>query len=408
MTDVSSSGAPISLVVRGGRVLDPASGLDQLADVAVTGSTISDVAPRLSPGGAAELDASGCWVVPGLIDSHTHVYDGVGEMGIDPDEIGVGSGVTTVIDAGSAGWATFDGFSRYVAARSVTRVLALLHFSSIGLAMGSGGCELSDPILLDPGRVAQTIQDHRDVIVGIKVRACRAALRGLGTAPLMMARQVARQIGVPLHVHIGETDPVAGQTEPPSIAEVADLLDAGDVLTHVFTPHPGGVLDERGHLHAAVRAAYDRGVYFDSAHGLKNLSFEYVRRLVDEGIEPWSISTDGHRLNRHGPVYDLPATMTKFMALGFSFQQVVAMTTCNPARAYRLDEQIGSIGRGRVADLTVLRVVDETWQAVDSVGAVLDARLGIEPVAVVRAGRVVDLKTPTRPYGLGQRLEGRR
>lgn len=390
-----------SLVVRGGRVLDPCTGFDEDANVAVEGSTITHVGDLAESvdANAEIVDARGCWVVPGLIDGHAHVYEGVGEMGIDPDELGVGSGVTTVIDAGSAGWATFDGFRRYVVDRSSSRVLALLHLSSIGLAMGSGGCELSDPVFLQPERVAQTIQAHRDTIVGIKVRACRAAVRDLGLAPLEMAKGVARRIGVPLHVHIGETDPVPGQDGPPGIEQVADLLDPGDILTHLYTAHPGGVLDANGRVAPAVRAAFERGVYLDSAHGSKNLSFDRVRALTDQGIRPSSISTDGHRLNRAGPVYDLPATMSKFLALGFSFQEVLCATTWTPARMYGLGDRLGSLAPGRVADISVLRIVDQRWTATDSVGATLEADRGIEPVAVIRGGRAVPLRTPTRPYG---------
>jgi dihydroorotase len=383
-------------------VLDPASDRDEITDIAIAGPTISAIGVGLEATGAVVVNAAGCWVVPGLIDGHAHVYDGVGEMGINPDEIGVRSGVTTVIDAGSSGWATFDGFLRYVLERATTRVLALLHFSSIGLAMGSGGCELSDSVLLDPQRVAETVRAHRDVIVGIKVRACRAAVRNLGLQPLRMARVVARGLGVPLHVHIGETDPVPGQSTPLPIGDVVDLLEAGDVLTHIFTPQPGGVLDEHGRLEPSVRAAYERGVRFDSAHGLKNLSFEHVRRILDQGIEPWSISTDGHRLNRHGPVYDLPTTMAKFLALGLSFERVVTQTTWNPARAYQCADEIGSIACGRTADLSILRVIDQPWQAVDSTGAVLFAERGIEPVFVVRAGQVVECQPAARPYSQEQ------
>lgn len=388
----------VNLIVRGGRLLDPASGRDEVTDVAIAGSTICAIGAGLEAWGAAVVNAAGCWVVPGLIDSHAHVYDGVGEMGIDPDEIGVHSGVTTVIDAGSSGWATFDGFRRYVVARAQTRVLALLHFSSVGLAMGSGGCELSDPVMFDPRRVVETIQAHADVVVGIKVRASRAAVRDLGLQPLRMASEVARELGVPLHVHIGETDPVPGQPPPPPIGDVVDLLEAGDVVTHVFTSHPGGVLDQHGQLEPSVRAAYERGVRFDTAHGLKNLSFERVRRIVDQGLEPWTISTDGHRLNRRGPVFDLPTTMAKFLALGFSFERIVAQTTWNPARAYHRANEIGSIDRGRTADLSILRVVDQPWQATDSTGAVLRADRGIEPVYAVRAGQVIECQPNARPY----------
>lgn len=395
--------ASLSLVVRGGRVLDPSTGRNEIIDIGVAGSVISAIGPSLEDAGARILDATGCFVVPGLIDGHTHVYAGVGEMGIAPDEIGVGSGVTTVIDAGSTGWATFEGFREYVVARSSTRVLALLHLSSIGLVMGSGGCELGDEVLIDPARVADVIEKHRDLVVGIKVRACRAAVRDLGLAPLKTGREVARRTGVPLHVHVGETDPVPGLSSTPAIGDVVELLDPGDVLTHIYTAHPGGLLDANGRLTPAVREAYLRGVLFDSAHGNKNLSFDMVRRITDQGIQPYTISTDGHRLNRDGPVYDLPTTMAKFLALGFSLEQVVASTTCNPARAYAQAHALGTIAAGREADLSILRIVDEQWTAVDSMGATLRADRGLEPMYSVRSGQVVDVRPATRPYGVADR-----
>jgi dihydroorotase len=393
-------GSQPALMIRGGHVLDPSTGIDDIVDIRIAGSRIDAIARDLAGNDNVEvLDARGCYVVPGLIDSHAHVYAGVGEMGITPDEIGVGSGVTTIVDAGSAGWATFEGFREYVVSRASTRVLGLLHLSSIGLVMGSGGCELSDDVMINEDRIAATIEANRDLIVGIKVRACRAAVRALGLEPLRIARHVARRVHLPLHVHIGETDPVPGQGGPPSIADVVSLLDPGDVLTHMYTAHPGGVLDANRRVIPAVREAYARGVLFDSAHGLKNLSFENVQRLTEQGIEPFTISTDGHRLNRDGPVYDLPTTMAKFLALGFSLKQVVTCTTSHPARAYGRATTLGALEVGREADLSVLRVVDEPWTAVDSMGMTLQAAHGIEPVVTIRSGGVVKIRPAKRPYG---------
>ena len=182
------------------------------------------------------------------------------------------------------------------------------------------------------------MEANRDIIVGIKIMATGGALAGEGMKPLARARRLGDQLNLPLLVHIGES--WNKDTEPVHVGEVLEYLRAGDIVTHMFTAHPGGLLDPNGRLWPQVRDAKASGVLMDVGHGLHNLNFDVARKVVDQGLEPDGVSTDGHRGNRAGPVYDLPTTMAKLMALGFSLEQVVAMATTNAAKLLGRSEDL--------------------------------------------------------------------
>ena len=201
--------------------------------------------------------------------------------------------------------------------------------------------------------------------------------------------QVARAAGLPLVVHVGETSPLDDPPAPFPIAEVLDLLAPGDILAHVCTPRPGGLLDSNGRVHPAAREAAERGVRFDVAHGRYNFSFAVARRLAEQGITPDIISTDISRGSRGGPVVDLPTTLSKFLALGFPLHQVVSMATRNVAGAFGLESTLGSVAVGRPADLSIVRLVEQPWDAVDSVGEVIRAPTMLEPLYAIRSGRPI-------------------
>jgi dihydroorotase len=165
----------------------------------------------------------------------------------------------------------------------------------------------------------------------------------------------------------------------------------------MFTAHPGGLLDSNGRLWPQVRAARDAGVFFDVGHGLHNLNFDVARRVLDQGLKPDGVSTDGHRGNRSGPVYDLPTTMAKLMALGFSLSQVVEMATVNAARLLRREDELGSIRPGRAAEISVLRLEEREWQAIDSQKGTIAARQALTPVFAVRNGEIYEPLPSGRP-----------
>ncbi len=390
---MTSENVTKSFLLAGGHVIDRAGGLDGVLDVRVRDGKIAEIGGDLSPEDATVLDVSGLLVVPGLIDVHLHLMNGLGAFGADPDVFGVGSGVTTVVDAGSAGHSLFPIFRRHIAAPAKSRVLAYLNLSTLGSVAGPGYSTLADPRLIAEEHIEKVVEANRDVIVGIKVMATGTALGGEGLKPLSRARRLADNLRLPLLVHIGES---WGRAEPPAIGKVLAYLRPGDIVTHVFTAHPGGLLDPNGKLWPEVRAAKESGVLMDVGHGLHNLNFDVARRVLDQNLKPDGISTDGHRGNRAGPVYDLPTTMAKLLALGFSLPAVIQMATVNAARILRRDD-IGFLRQGGPAEISVLRLEEREWKAVDSQKQTLQARRALVPVFAIRDGIIHEPLPCERP-----------
>jgi dihydroorotase len=341
------------------------------------------------------VDVEGRIVTPGLIDVHLHLMKGLGAFGVDPDIFGVGSGVTTVVDAGSAGHTLLDVFRNYVTANAKTRVLNYINLATLGGVSGPGYSILADPRLIDEAKIEQAVESNRDIIVGIKIMATGGALGSQGLKPLERARKLGDELKIPLLVHIGES--WSKGAEPIAVGDVLKYLRAGDIVTHMFTVHPGGLLDGNGKLWPQVRDAKESGVLMDVGHGLHNLNFDVARKVLDQGLHPDGVSTDGHRGNRAGPVYDLPTTMAKLMALGFTLNQVVEMATANAAKLLGRSGGLGTLKVGQAAEISVLRVEDREWTAIDSQKGAIPAHQAIIPVYAIRSDTIYDPLAVERP-----------
>ena len=384
-----------NFVLRGGRFLDPASSMDGLQDIHIRDGLVAAIGTDLKAEGATTIDVKGLVVTPGLIDVHLHLMNGLGAFGVDPDIFGVGSGVTTVVDAGSAGHSLLTVFRNYVTRNAKTRVLNYVNLSTLGGVTGPGYSILADPRLIDEDKIEKAVEANRDIIVGIKIMATGGALGAEGLKPLARARKLGDNLKIPLLVHIGES--WTKDAAPVHVGDVLKYLRAGDIVTHMFTVHPGGLLDTNGKLWPQVREAKESGVLMDVGHGLHNLNFDVARRVLDQELFPDGVSTDGHRGNRAGPVYDLPTTMAKLMALGFSLNQVVEMATVNAARLLARTAELGFIRVGRPADISVLRVEEREWKAVDSQKGTIQARQALVPVYAIRNETIYEPLPVERP-----------
>src|SRR6201998_222274 len=256
------------LVLRGGRVIDPATGRDEGADIAFGDARVTEIGPDLPAGHAETVDVRGMLVVPGLIDLHTHVYWGGTSLGVDAAEVARRSGTTTFVDAGSAGPGIFHGFRRHVIWPSTLRIIPYLNVSFPGIfavsaAVSVGEC--ADLRLLDPRECVRVIRANRDLIAGVKVRVGRNAGGASGVAPLDIALEVAEETGLPVMAHL--------DNPPPSRLEVLARLRRGDVLTHCFRPFPNAPVKEDGQIREEVLEARRRGVIFDIGHGSGSLGF---------------------------------------------------------------------------------------------------------------------------------------
>ncbi len=372
---------PLDLLITGGTVLDPAAGIRGPVDVGIIGSQIVAVGPALARDGARRvIDATGCVVTPGLIDLHLHSYWGVNPFGMDADPICLATGVTTGVDAGSAGPVNFGGFRALVHERTVTRMLAFVALAQHGVWKDPG--ELEDLRFADAAAAARTVSGNRDVAVGIKVRLHLPSVGEHGRAALRLAIEAGEASGSPVMVHVGNTGI--------SMEEIVDTLRPGDIVTHCYTPQRPSVVDPDGRVLPAALRAHERGVIFDVGHANNHFDFELVRRALDQGLVPDVISTDLHgRLAPGNPVVDLPTTMSKLLALGLTLEQVVARCTSTPARVIGWADRIGALAVGRVADVAVLAVVEEPTTLRDSVGGTLLADRRIEARWTIRAGAVV-------------------
>jgi dihydroorotase len=382
------------LVVKGGTVIDPASAVREQLDVAVQGGKIAHLAEAIDPQQALRVvDVSGRIVTPGLIDLHAHVFDGVASNGVHPDLAGVRAGVTTLVDAGSSGSATFGAFPRYILPRCETEVLPFLHICQTGLATNPDILAESSINLEATLRVAS---ENAGLIRGIKARMVSPALEIMGMQMPRLAKRAARESKLPLMVHIGDTEK---RCDPSIIRQLLPLLEPGDIVTHLFTPNPGGVLDSNGKLVPEARALADAGVWLDTAHGRFNFGFAVARKVLDQGLVPQCISTDLTIPGRRSTVHSLVEMMARFLGLGFSLEQVIAMCTVNPARVLREDERLGRLKVGHQADISVLDLRQGDWVVHDTLGETLRINQTVVPVLTVKRGQVFEPEWGPHAWG---------
>lgn len=369
------------LLIQGGRVIDPARKIDAEMDVAVGNGKVVRVAPAIPPADALNvIDASGRLVVPGLIDLHTHVYHGFLNNGADPDLAGVNQGVTTVVDGGSAGHAIFAGFPNHVIPAARTSVYCFLHIGSFGLAVMP---ELWYPEEINTDATKAVILNDPELIRGVKIRLVGKLVARDGIAVVKTAQQTAKKCQLPLMIHIGDRD---CRVSSSLTREVLSLLEAGDIVSHFYTAHCGGLLGDDRRAMPELIKAIERGVLLDVANGVNNCAYSVAREMLEKGVSPYTLSTDVTRSSLNGPVYGLTVTMSRFLELGLSLDAIVSMTTINPARAIRIDDRKGSLKPGMDADISILEIRPGSWQLPDSHQQVLNVTRLIRPVMTIKAG----------------------
>ena len=369
-----------SFVLRGGRVIDPANGVDRVADLVLGKDEILGLdVPE--PDGAQVIDCRGSIVTPGMIDLHVHVYWGGTSLGVKPEDFADKSACTTLVDAGSAGPGNFTGFREHVIERSRVRILAYLHVSFAGI-YGFGGRimvgESHDMRLMAAREAAAVATAHPGIIVGIKVRIGAHASGPSGIAPLDVAQDVADRTGLPLMVHIDEP--------PPSYSDVVARLRKGDVLTHCFRPFPNAPCHGDGRVRDAVLAARERGVIFDIAHGMGSFSWDSARKMDAAGFRPDVISSDIHAFCINGPAHDNLNVMTKFLALGWSVKDVIAAASISPARVLSRPD-LGHLGNTAQPEASVIRQTPGSVDLADVTGEVVNYDSMLTPVGTVSGGK---------------------
>ncbi len=373
------------LLITGGRVVDPAQGRDGPFDIGVSGGRIAEVGPGL-PGDGAErvIDVSGRLVTPGLIDLHCHIYEAVTPYGVDPDRAGVSAGVTALVDAGSAGAATFERLRLSLDDPPQCSVFCLLNIALAGLSTVP---EIRSGADIDVRAAVETALENPGLVRGIKVRAIGPATGSLGLDMVRRAREAARETRSLLMVHI--TEP-RSQDNPSLTRGLLPLLEPGDILSHPFSGKPGSVLTPEG-LMPEFREAVERGVVLDTANGGIYMNYGVARAVLEAGIVPTTLSTDMATL---GGLFSPPLTqvMSQFLALGLDLGRVVEMTTAAPARVLGMADRLGSLAPGMPADISVLDPVAGDWEFPDSEGEMLRGGTSLVPALTIKAGEVVYTK----------------
>ncbi|WP_312239477.1 amidohydrolase/deacetylase family metallohydrolase [Pantoea sp.] len=359
------------LIIRRARLTD-----ERLVDIAVRDGKIAALG-SVQGEAKSERDLAGrFYLSAGWIDSHVHCYPKSPIYHDEADRIGVSTGVTTVIDAGSTGADHIDDFYRLTRA-ATTQVYALINIARTGIVTQN---ELADMTQIDADAVEKAVARRPDFIVGLKARMSSSVVGQNGIQPLARAKAIQKAVsGLPLMVHIGNN--------PPDLDEIAALLTSGDIITHCYNGKPNRILTPQGELRAAVKQALLRGVRLDVGHGSASFSFEVARAAIAQGILPDTISSDIYCRNRlNGPVHHLAHVMSKFFNVGMMLPQIIDCVTRNAADGLRLTQK-GRLEVGYDADLTIFTVNEEPCSFVDSEGERAEGEKQLMPLAAVVAGK---------------------
>ncbi|HEY1779642.1 MAG TPA: amidohydrolase/deacetylase family metallohydrolase [Roseiarcus sp.] len=410
----------LDIVLAGGTVIDPAAGRNGRYDIGIRGGRIAAVEPDLSEAEAGErIDVSGKLVLPGMIDTHAHVYEHVtGKFGLNADMVGVRSAVTTLVDQGGPSCMTIGGFRNYVAATSKSRVLCFISCYLVGGLEGHLYPDLYGPNGVNKDHTIRVAKDNLDIVKGIKAHAEIGGQSRWGLEVIKTGKEMSRATGLPLYIHLGqlwsslEEGPVPDADE--LIRELVPIMEEGDILAHPFTRHPGGFVSKEGEVHPIVFEAIKRGVRVDVGHG-SHFSFAVAKKVLDSGIRPFTLGADLHGYNVRVPQsgqreeeraanpffgiapFNLTVAMTELLTLGMEIEDIVATTTANPARMLRMENEIGTLKPGLVADVSVIEIEHGRFRLFDNSGVEVIADRLIRPRFCLKDGVRFDADSPLVP-----------
>jgi dihydroorotase len=367
------------LLIQGGTVIDPAQKLHGPLDVAVKHGKIAAVAKDIPPDRAANVfNVKDRIVTPGFIDAHVHCYEGVARC-TNADHYCLGRGVTTCVDAGSAGSENIANFHKYIIRTSATRIYAFIDIGVLGVISLDHPYE--NPAWVNPKAVAQAIEQFRPATIGVKVRLAESIEGDRDLDILKKAVEAAEIAKVPVMVHIN------GQHSP--LPDLLKVLRKGDIYTHCFAGRKNFILDAGGKVLPAVLEARDRGIFFDTAQGQAHFSFDVAEKAIRQNLIPDSISTDLSSAAVLRRIFDLPTMVSKMMALGVDLDRAVAMVTANPAKMFAFDVNIGTLMPGYEADIGIFQLQEGSFDFEDTEGKKRTGRQMLVNKAVVSRGELL-------------------
>ncbi len=341
-------------VIKNGLLLSPVDGYYQVKkDIRVHNGKIAEIADEINCEHPV-VDAAGFVVTPGFIDIHTHCNPDT-FLGLEPDVLGLVRGSTTILDAGSSGCDNYEKFHEHIS-KSRTKVYTLLNVSKEGLIRGH---ELDSMDKIDIEGLEATLEKYSDNIVGLKARASASVVGEMGLTPIAKAAELAKKVGKPLMVHVGNY--------PPALTEVLELLGKNDIVTHAYHGKNGGILTKDGEIIPEAIAARERGVMFDVGHGAASLSLRVFEKALAKGFNCDLISTDLHEQNYNGPVHNIANVLSKIWNCGDSLENVIHKCTSAPARHFGL-KGLGELKEGFIADFNFVTLEACEEEVVDSIG----------------------------------------
>jgi dihydroorotase len=413
------------LLLSGGFVIDPRNNINQICDVAVKDGKIALVAPNIDRSSAAEhIDVSGKLITPGLIDTHAHVFEYVtGRFGLEADMCGVDSGVTTLIDQGGPSCMTLPAFREYVVKPKKSRIFTYLSSYLVGGMEGHYYPSLYKPDCVDVAATVKSALANRDIVKGFKAHAELGGFARWGIEVIRQSAEIGAQAKLPIYIHFGQLWPLPadgdnGVDADTILAQVVPLLKKGDILAHPFTRHPGGFVDRKGRVHAIVKEAIAKGLKIDVGHG-SHFSYKMAQIALQAGIVPDTLGADMHGYNTMTPKpsmagtpdehsdkdhmffgqvrFSLVSAMTAMLALGIPIEHVVAMSSWNPQRYFGLPDDIGHLGVGALADISVLNDDRGRFELIDNEGTKIISDRMLTPAFCYRDGIRHDVRSPILP-----------
>jgi dihydroorotase len=387
------------LVLKGGWVIDPSQSLEGRFDIAIRDDRIVALAADLPSYQAKQtVKVDGLLVCPGFIDLHTHVYEWISDFGLCPDDAGIHSGVTTVVDQGSCGSRTFPDFKERIVAKAQTdvRSFPLVNQAQVQKAGREIISDLLDPEMADREALVDLAKKETSVIRGFKVFVESGTLSRWGFNSIQLAREIGDRTGLPLYVHTGELFPVIETNRPSSgqvVKDAISFLKAGDILAHCYSYQADGIMGNHAVVPKHLIEAIDKGILLDLGHG-QHFSFEIARRSIAQGVLPHTSSSDVHGdfsspHNDSTLDYSLCGSLSKLIALGLDLETAIASVTIHPARVLRAESEIGTLKIGSLADITVIDLMDGEWLFHDSLGKQLSTKQQLVPTWVVRSGKLI-------------------
>ena len=372
------------ILIKNGTVADPANSLHGSFDVAVEDGKISAVSSEIDAPAVSIVDASGCIVVPGLIDHHAHVYP-LAKIGIPAESVCFSSGVTTVVDAGSTGAKTFRKYKGFIETAKLT-VKAYINVCSTGLDSLPVEVEDVDPSHYDEGAMRELVEEEGNKLLGLKLRTSKEIVKDMGYEPLRQTVRLAEKLGLSVMVHC---------TNPPAeMSELVECLREGDVMTHMYMNKGSTILDSSGHVKKAVTNARKRGVIFEASDARAHFGFDVSERAIQAGFYPDIIATDLTKLSMYlrPTAFSMANQLAKYSMLGIQEDELFRRCTINPARHMKIDGSAGSLTVGYPADIAVFRKEERNiifGDRADSSAQLREGEYIYRPLMTVKNGEIV-------------------